>query len=126
MAKIPIDLTKVETGTKVIPIGPYRLKCVKVDYHPSKTSGENCIYLDVIVNDGSPHQGHKMYVNLSLSEKALWKLREGADAFGVRYDQTGLDYLDFLGRECLGIVGTEDYNGKTKNVVSELGTLSPM
>lgn len=117
-----LDFTGVETGFVAMPIGLYRLRIEeKPLVAPSKKSGESQVnFKFAVVEPG--FEGRILFHHCSLQQQALWKLRKTLEAFGVETPQgpIQLDLKTLVGREALAQVGQEDYEGKTKNNITDL------
>jgi hypothetical protein len=100
-----MDFTPLDDGIYVA-----RLKEVTVK--EGKTSGEpywNWVF-EVIDEDDDDKVLGRQFVNTSLQDNALWKLRETYDAFGVEYDTDTDELVGDKGR--LEVITTTIQQGK--------------
>lgn len=87
---------EVESSTfEAIPEGIYRAVLEGEVEVVQGAKGPYWKWVFKIVEEGEG-KGRKMFVNTSLSESALWKLKEVFDAFG---EPTSTDTDDLIGRE---------------------------
>lgn len=113
-----IDLSKVESTAplsddKDLPLGQYHLKAVKATKITSSKGTPGYEY-EFVVQSGS-HQGRHQWDKWWTSPDALGLLRTRAEAFGVT-DLANFDpERDIVGREAIGIVREDTYEGKTRN-----------
>jgi hypothetical protein len=96
MAEVPVDLTKVQVDD-AIPEGEYLVQVNKCEYVDSKrTAGNKNLKVEMTIQEGEFH-GRKLYDDLSLSEKALWRVTRFVNACGVYPQPTGFRTEDLLG-----------------------------
>lgn len=124
MAKLSTDLVekteKVEGGSfEPLAAGAYHVRLMNVDTSKSGPSGPYWSWeFDVIGESG------KLWTNTSLSEKALWKLKETFDAFGVAPDT---DTDELCGKVCKAIVKitTIQQGNRKGDLTNEIDKLLP-
>lgn len=69
---VDIDLDEVDDGFEAMPDGPLQVRVASVD----KKNGNEYPYFEVILNPtDAPFQNRKLWLNLSLSPKALWNYK---------------------------------------------------
>ena len=101
----------------------YPAVITKADIHPSKSSGEPTLYLDLAVGE----EGRNMRWNTSLGEKSLWRLKRFLVNIGVDVPdgEFEFDEQELVGIECVADVGVEphyrDPNRKQNRVLGILG-----
>lgn len=108
---------------EALPEGQYAVRIDKVEERISRDKKEPYWNVTFIVTE-EPFIGRKLYDRFPLSPEALWKLRQLAEACGM--DCTGevdLDSQDFLQSEVKLNVGTEEYQGETRNKIKKISAL---
>lgn len=94
--EIPVDLTKVEVQDAV-PEGEYLVQVSKVETKDSKrTPGNKNLSMEYTIQEGEAH-GRKLFEDLSLHPKALWKVSEMVNACGVFPGPSGFKKSELLG-----------------------------
>lgn len=105
---IQVDMTGVTTeGPPALEIGKYPAVITKADVHPSKSSGEPTLYLELSVGE----EGRTMRWNTSLGEKSLWRLKRMLVNIGLEVPDGPfeLDEQELVGLECVADVGQEPH-----------------
>ncbi len=130
---VTIDLTGVAVGGAA-PIEPdiYPGVITKADIHPSKSSGEDTLYLDLSVNAGEDEDGDAIERNLrwntSMQQKQLGRFKQLLVRLGIEIPEGEFtfDEQDLVGVECSVRVLTEphyrDPQRLTNKVAEILGT----
>jgi hypothetical protein len=97
MAEVPVDLTNV-VEIDALPAGEYNCTVSKAELAPSKrTPGNTNIVLEYTVQDGEYH-GRMIFDNLSLAEKALWRVKDFITQLGMPVSASGFKTEDLLGQ----------------------------
>lgn len=111
---INVDLSDVETR-KVVAEGEYLLEVDEVNINP----GDEYDYISLKIKIEG---GGVAYENLSLSPKALWKLRQYLESFGYDIPDSAfdLDPKELVGLTCGGIVDMDTHEGTRKNVIVDV------
>jgi hypothetical protein len=122
---IAVDMTGVTTeGPQPLEPDKYPATITKADVHPSKSSGEPTLYLDLAVGE----EGRTMRWNTSLGEKALWRLKRVLINIGVEVPDGPFEFdeQDLVGIECVADVGVEThYRDPARKQNRVLGILGP-
>ena len=125
MAKLPVDLTKVEAAGDfpVYPEGSYTLEVLKADQSIAKSSGQPKLQVQFSIIDGpdgsNEWSGRSLVRSYSLSEKALPFLRRFAEACGV--DSNMLSDFDdqlLIGAKIRAMITQQEYQGRMTNQVN--------
>ena len=94
--EVPVDLTNIPE-IEAVPAGEYLCSVSKADIKDSKrTPGNKNLDLEYTISEGEYH-GRKIFDTLSLSEKALWRVRDFVNACGVFPPATGFNTEQLLG-----------------------------
>lgn len=111
------DMSKVESFTRCSE-GEHVAKLVEVQENTTQAGDDmlTCVF-EVIKGDS---KGAKVYDNFVLTDKALWKLKQLLQAFGIKVDgKIVIDLDKLVGKICNILVYHEEYNGKTKARIDE-------
>ena len=118
MAKIKLDLTGVESFVKAGE-GQHVVKVLKVEDTIAQNSGNSMLKITFEVIEGKD-KGAKLWDNLVLVEKALWKVKGFLEVIGMAADgKIVLDTEKMVGRVCIADVVLEEYNGVKKAKISD-------
>jgi hypothetical protein len=112
MATVNVDWDSMESNSfELLEIGDYSGTIEKVELKGPGASGFKYLEFTIALAD---YPNRKMWNIYSFSPKALWKMKEELEAFGVAGVDTGVfDTEEFVGREVIITLGTQDkYNGK--------------
>ena len=120
--KVHVNLNEVK-GIEAVPEGIYSIRVDKVESKNSKSSGKPMIAIETSVTDGE-FMGRMLFINLSLDEKALWKVKDFYTACGVGWADDGFETDDLIGAELKAQVETELYENKMTNRVTDFFKLS--
>jgi hypothetical protein len=129
--KKTIDFSDVK-GFEPVPDGRYRAQIEKVELNDSKSSEHQLLlWTCVLVEPEEFADGnHRQWYRSSFHPKALWRLKETLETFGL--DSSALVELEvdeasnlvtnpnFDGRFCTLVIGHQEYEGKMRNSVQEL------
>ena len=104
--EINVDLSNVPE-LDALPEGEYLVQVAKVDVTDSKrTPGNKNLALEFVVQDGE-HHGKKVFDVLSLSDKALWRVRDFVNACGLYPGPAGFKTEELLGQKLIVGLATE-------------------
>lgn len=115
--KLKVDMTGVESYTRCSE-GEHLVKVKKMEMGQVQGSGDDALKAVFEVIQGSD-KGCQVFETFSLSEKALWKLKQFLMAIGMKADgKLNLD-LDKLERKiCVIDVIHDEYNGTKRAKIS--------
>jgi len=118
-----VDFSDVKSSFEDVAPGKYPATVTKVEERVSQ-AGKPYIAWEFALTGGA-YDGRRLWLNTSLSPKALWRLKKMlTDAFEV--DATALtgnyelDPQEYVGRDVALIVKTGEYNGKTRSEVDSV------
>ena len=120
-----VDLTGVKLREfEPVDIGRYRAKVDDLVYTPkSKRSGQPKVQLTFTLLEGldasnkgyDPATNRKAFYEVSLQEQSLWNLKRTLVALGDNPEdlegELDIDKADYVGRECIVLIGQEGYEG---------------
>lgn len=115
--KLKVDMTGVESYTRC-PEGKQLARVKKMEMGTVQGSGDDALkaVFEVIKGEG---KGCQVFETFSLSEKALWKLKQFLTAIGVKADgKLSLDLDKLEGKICILDVIHEEYNGQKRAKIS--------
>lgn len=115
--KLKVNMTGVESFTRC-PEGEHLVRVKKLEMGTVQGSGDDALkaVFEVLEGDG---KGCSVFETFSLSEKALWKLKQFLVAIGVKADgKLSLDLDKLEGKKCLIDVIHEEYNGQKRAKIS--------
>lgn len=116
--KVKVDLTGVESYTRASE-GIHTAKIASIELTQSQ-GGDDMLKLTYEVIKGED-KGCKVFDNIALTEKALWKLKLLLQAIGMKADgKVALDLDKMEGKICDITVIHEEYNGQLRAKVSEV------
>lgn len=121
--KLKVDMTGVESYTRC-PEGEQVVRVKKMEMGTVQGSGDDALkaVFEVIKGEG---KGCQVFETFSLSEKALWKLKQFLTAIGVKADgKLSLDLDKLEGKSCIIDVIHEEYNGQKRAKISTYLKLS--
>lgn len=133
MKNLTLDLSSVPDSA-LLPEGTYPFMIEKVELRDSTTPG-NAPYLNFtlqVLAEG--FENRKLFTNMSLGEKSLWRVKLALGALGMDKNVLNLTVDDsnlvlsptFVGKVGLAVVGTELYKrsaqdaGRLQNVVTDI------
>lgn len=123
-----VNLDDIESGYTTVPPGTYLLEVKSAKPTKSKSSSQPVIRWSYIVLEPSEFAGKVIPDSTSLKDEAMWKLKGLLEALEVGWDEEGFDPDDAIGKEFVGVITIEQYEGKDVNRVSEyhkVGELDP-
>jgi hypothetical protein len=112
-----VNLDDVESGYKLIPAGTYLLKVKSTKPTKSKSSNRPVIRWSHVVIEPEEFAGSVIPDSTSLTDEALWRLKQLLEAVEVTWDEDSFDPDDAVDREFIGEVVTDEYEGKTQNKI---------
>lgn len=116
--KVKVDLTGVESYTRASE-GIHTAKIASIELTQSQ-GGDDMLKITYEVIKGED-KGCKVFDNIVLTEKALWKLKSLLQAIGMKADgKVALDLDKMEGKICDITVIHEEYNGQLRAKVSEV------
>lgn len=121
---IQVDMTGVSVeGPPPLDAGKYPAVITKAEVKPSKSSGNDALYLDLAVGE----EGRTLRWNTSLNKDALWRLKRFLVAIGLEIPDGPFDFdeQELVGIECVVDVGVEahyrDASRKQNRILAILG-----
>lgn len=121
--EVTVDFTGVESGGggggDYFPEGDYAFKIQSTKLSKGESSGTPYIQVNAVVSQG-PKKGKKAKpVRLSLSKKALWKLRSLLEACGKKVPSKSIkiNITKMVGWEFAGTVADDEYEGKKSSEI---------
>lgn len=116
--KVKVDLTGVESYTRASE-GIHTAKIASIELTQSQ-GGDDMLKIAYEIIKGED-KGCKVFDNIVLTEKALWKLKLLLQAIGMKADgKVALDLDKMEGKICDITVIHEEYNGQLRAKVSEV------
>ena len=116
--KVKVDLTGVESYTRASE-GIHTAKIASIELTQSQ-GGDDMLKITYEIIKGED-KGCKVFDNIVLTEKALWKLKSLLQAIGMKADgKVALDLDKMEGKICDITVIHEEYNGQLRAKVSEV------
>lgn len=115
--RVSVDMTGVESYTRC-PEGTWLAKLKSIEVTEIQGSGDDGLKAQFEVIKGEA-KGNSVFETFSLSEKALWKLKQFLEAVGMK--ATGklkLDLDKLEGKVCLIDVIHDEYNGTKRAKIS--------
>lgn len=115
--KLKVDMTGVESYTRCSE-GEHLVRVKKMDMGQVQGSGDDALKAVFEVIQGSD-KGCQVFETFSLSEKALWKLKQFLMAIGMKADgKLNLDLDKLEGKICVIDVIHDEYNGTKRAKIS--------
>lgn len=106
MPEVPVDLTQTQNDD-AIPEGEYLVQVDKCDLADSKrTPGNKNLKVEMTIQEGE-HHGRKLFDDISLSQKALWRVTRFVNACGIYPPATGFQTEQLIGAFCRVTVKNE-------------------
>ena len=95
--EIPVDLTNIPE-IDAVPEAVYPVSVSKIEMKDSKrTPGNKNLEIEMTIMDEGEYHGRKIFDTLSLSEKALWRVRDFVQACGVFPGPAGFKTEELIG-----------------------------
>jgi len=117
-----IDMSNVEEFV-VLPAGQYDVVVTDIEFRKSKTTEFPYISWELTVLSG-PAEDRKLWLNTSLSPKALFRLKQTLEGLGVNdvpQQIEGNDLIEaMMGAKAVAEVGVREYEGRNQNEVKRL------
>lgn len=115
--KLRVDMTGVESYTRCSE-GEHLVRVKKMEMGQVQGSGDDALKAVFEVIQGSD-KGCQVFETFSLSEKALWKLKQFLMAIGMKADgKLNLDLDKLEGKICVIDVIHDEYNGTKRAKIS--------
>lgn len=115
--KLRVDMTGVESYTRCSE-GEHLVRVKKMEMGQVQGSGDDALKAVFEVIQGSD-KGCQVFETFSLSEKALWKLKQFLMALGMKADgKLNLDLDKLEGKVCVIDVIHDEYNGTKRAKIS--------
>jgi hypothetical protein len=94
---IPVNLRDIPE-IESVPEGKYLCRVDKIEMRDSKnTPGNKNLHVEYIVTGGSEFDGRRLFDELSLSMKALWRVRDFVEACGIFPGPDGFKTEEVMG-----------------------------
>jgi len=126
---VTVDLTGVTAGgPQPLEAGVYPGVISKADIHPSKSSAEDTLYLDIAVTPGDEEDERTFRWNTSMQQKSLGRFKQLLIRLGIEVEDGPFtfDEQDLVGLECQVRLSLEphyrDSERMTNRVAEILGT----
>jgi hypothetical protein len=131
VARVTVDFSDVQEF-EALEKGEYPVLIEKAEYREPQTDDKYpYINLELTVIEGEA-KGRKLWMILSFSPKALWRMKDVFENLGLYEDEVEVDYdeetmlvtePELAGLPALAVVSQRTYEGRTQNQVDAL--LSP-
>lgn len=120
--KIKVDLTNVEAFQRVSE-GIHRARIYSIDETQSQ-GGDDMLKIAFEVTEGAD-KGNRVFDNIVLTDKALWKLKSLLQTIGMKSDgKLAIDLDSMVGKQLEINVTHEEYNGQLRARVAEFLKIS--
>lgn len=135
MGTMSINFAEIEGGFEPLPEGTYDCIIEKVEVRESKSSDNNYLNWEFKVTDDD-HENQRLWMITSLSDRALFRLKDVFEALGVLNDEMDIEWdddveitpqegplllnPDVVGLPCEVVVHNEMYDGKERNRVDSV------
>jgi hypothetical protein len=143
MGSLSINFAEIESSFEPLPEGQYDVIVERVEVRESKSSDNDYLNWEFVVQD-EEYEDRRLWMITSLSEKALFRLKDVFLALGVIADDEEVDIEwddsvditptegpqllnpEVTGIACVAVVTNEMYEGRERNRVNEvIGTDAP-
>jgi len=118
-----VDMRTV-TSFEPMPVGTYEAVLTGVEERVAQSSGDPYLNWEFTIVGPSEYDNRKVWDITSLSEKALWRLRQTLVALGLDpADLSGeIDFepTELIGSRCLVEVNQEEWEGQMRNRVRKV------
>lgn len=137
MGGLRINFAEIESSFEPLPEGRYDCIVDRVEVRESKSSDNDYLNWELVVQD-EEYEDRRLWMITSLSDKALFRLKDVFLALGVIEEDDEIDIEwddsvditptegpqltnpDVSGIPCVAIVTNEVYDGRERNRVNEL------
>jgi hypothetical protein len=116
------NLNNVSDAFPVIPEGVYEVQVMEIASGTSQKQKPMLTLKHSVVNNAE-YMGHPLWDRISLTEAALWKLKQFCEAAQLGWDDEGVDVEPAIGRVILVKVAQEMYdpgNGKVPRLSNKI------
>src|SRR3954466_384733 len=105
------------------PEGDYKLEVLEANNGKSNGGNEQIEFILEIAE--GKYKGQKVWFYCPLAENSLWKLHAFLTALGeeVPEDETDIDLSDLIGREVVGVLTHEVYQGRKKAKMTDFDSV---
>lgn len=119
---VKINFKGVESR-RTPPEGDYILEVLEVTSGKSGAGNDQLEWVFEIAK--GEYKGTKVYFYTGLSEKQLWSLHALLTALGedVPEDEMDIDLSELVGKECVGVLTHETYNGKKRHKMTDFDSV---
>lgn len=107
------NLSNVSEEYPVVPEGVYSVQVGEMKMEKS-SKDKDMLTVKLSVVDNAEYMGHTLWDRISLSDRALWRLRQFCEAIGLPWDDAGVDVEPAQGRVVLVKVVQELYQPEGK------------
>lgn len=128
MARVTIDFSDVQ-DFDVMEEGEYPVVIDKAEFREAREEGKHpYINLEMSVSEGN-YKGRKLWMILSFSPKALWRMKDVFENLGVYDDSVEVDYdedtmlvvdPEIAGLPAIAVVTHREWEGRTQTQVDAL------
>lgn len=128
MARVTIDFSDVQ-DFDVMEEGEYPVVIDKAEFRPAREEGKFAyINLEMSVME-EKYKGRKLWMILSFSPKALWRMKDVFENLGVYNDSVEVDYdedtmlvvdPELAGLPAIAVVTHREWEGRTQTQVDAL------
>lgn len=128
MARVTVDFSDVQ-DFEAIPKAEYSVVIVKPEYREAQEADKyDYINLEMDITEGE-FKGRKLWMILSLSPKALWRMKDVFENLGIYQDEIEIDYdedtkivtePELTGMPGVAVVSQRTYEGRIQNQVDAL------
>lgn len=115
--RINVNLDDVQEDQPLTPDW-YPVRVVGAEVKNAKDGESQYIALDMEITAGDA-EGRHVFDNLSLKERALFKLKKFMKAAGIPWEPDGFNTEDMYGAELEVYVDNEEYQGELRNRVQK-------
>lgn len=128
MGRVTIDFSDVQ-DFEVLDEGEYPVIIDKAEFRPSREEGKfPYINLEMSISEGN-NKGRKLWMVLSFSPKALWRMKDVFSNLGIYDDSMEVDYDEetmlvvdpqLVGLPGIAVVSHREWEGRTQMQVDAL------
>ena len=129
MARVTVDFSDVQEF-EPMPKGEYAVLIEKAEYREAQSEDKyDYINLELTVTEEGEFKGRKQWMILSVSPKALWRMKDVFENLGLYEDEVEVDYdedtmlvtePELAGLPAVAVVSQRTYEGRVQNQVDAL------